>query len=213
MTDGDALLRAILDEPADDAPRLVYADWLEENGQPERAEFIRVQCGANLGVCEMEPNSYGEPFCLSGSGRLGRPFPCHYCALRRRERELLRLEWATVPDALDGAARKLKGVAGFRVFRPGDADFVFRRGFVEKVVCRAADFLAHADALTAAQPITEVELTTWPEIDRQAEGRGVRCRIRGRQRWSFTHSRITANAVEEALAAEWPRIRFTLPPP
>jgi uncharacterized protein (TIGR02996 family) len=27
----------------DDTPRLVYADWLEENGQDERAEFIRVQ--------------------------------------------------------------------------------------------------------------------------------------------------------------------------
>ena len=22
----------------------MYADWLEENGQPERAEFIRIQC-------------------------------------------------------------------------------------------------------------------------------------------------------------------------
>jgi uncharacterized protein (TIGR02996 family) len=27
----------------EDAPRLVYADWLEENGQLERAEFVRVQ--------------------------------------------------------------------------------------------------------------------------------------------------------------------------
>ena len=27
----------------DDTPRLVYADWLEENGQDERAEFVRVQ--------------------------------------------------------------------------------------------------------------------------------------------------------------------------
>jgi uncharacterized protein (TIGR02996 family) len=42
-TDGDLLLRAICENPAEDAPRLVYADWLDENGQPERAEFIRVQ--------------------------------------------------------------------------------------------------------------------------------------------------------------------------
>jgi uncharacterized protein (TIGR02996 family) len=34
-------LQAIIDAPEDDAPRLVYADWLEDNGQPERAEFIR----------------------------------------------------------------------------------------------------------------------------------------------------------------------------
>lgn len=42
-TDAD-FLRAILAVPDDDAPRLIYADWLDENGQPERAEFIRVQC-------------------------------------------------------------------------------------------------------------------------------------------------------------------------
>jgi uncharacterized protein (TIGR02996 family) len=37
------LLAAILDAPDDDAPRLVYADWLEEHGDPARAEFIRLQ--------------------------------------------------------------------------------------------------------------------------------------------------------------------------
>jgi uncharacterized protein (TIGR02996 family) len=37
-------LRAILDAPADDTSRLVYADWLEEQGQTDRAEFIRGQC-------------------------------------------------------------------------------------------------------------------------------------------------------------------------
>ena len=44
MTDGDALYRAILADPDDDAPRLVYADWLDEHGEPDRAEFVRVQC-------------------------------------------------------------------------------------------------------------------------------------------------------------------------
>jgi uncharacterized protein (TIGR02996 family) len=44
MTDAPALLAAIRAAPDDDAPRLVYADWLDEHGQPERAEFIRVQC-------------------------------------------------------------------------------------------------------------------------------------------------------------------------
>ncbi|MBY0457215.1 MAG: TIGR02996 domain-containing protein [Gemmataceae bacterium] len=31
-TDGDALFRAICEQPWEDTPRLVYADWLEENG-------------------------------------------------------------------------------------------------------------------------------------------------------------------------------------
>jgi len=40
----EAFLRAIFDAPDDDTPRLVYADFLEENGEAERAEFIRVTC-------------------------------------------------------------------------------------------------------------------------------------------------------------------------
>src|SRR5262245_19144453 len=43
MSDADALLQAILDAPDDDAPRLVYADWLDEHGDAARAAFIRVQ--------------------------------------------------------------------------------------------------------------------------------------------------------------------------
>ena len=56
MTDRDALLAAILANPDDDLPRLVYADWLEENGDAllgaerssagERAAFIRAQVEA-----------------------------------------------------------------------------------------------------------------------------------------------------------------------
>lgn len=40
-----AFLRAILDDPADDTARLVYADWLDDHGEAERAEFIRAQIG------------------------------------------------------------------------------------------------------------------------------------------------------------------------
>jgi uncharacterized protein (TIGR02996 family) len=36
-------LRAIAAEPDADAPRLVFADWLEEHGEAERAELIRLQ--------------------------------------------------------------------------------------------------------------------------------------------------------------------------
>src|SRR5450432_1909805 len=43
MSESSALLAAILASPADDAPRLVYADWLDENGDTSRAAFIRVQ--------------------------------------------------------------------------------------------------------------------------------------------------------------------------
>jgi uncharacterized protein (TIGR02996 family) len=44
MTGREALLWAIAENPADDAPRLVLSDWLEENGDLARAEFVRTQC-------------------------------------------------------------------------------------------------------------------------------------------------------------------------
>jgi uncharacterized protein (TIGR02996 family) len=73
MTQAD-FVRAICDEPDDDALRLVYADWLEDHGQAERAELIRVQCA--LAADDPPPDRAG---------------------LERRERELLRdfgAEWA-----------------------------------------------------------------------------------------------------------------------
>jgi uncharacterized protein (TIGR02996 family) len=42
-TDQLAFWAAIRANPDDDTPRLVYADWLDENGDAARAEFIRVQ--------------------------------------------------------------------------------------------------------------------------------------------------------------------------
>jgi uncharacterized protein (TIGR02996 family) len=45
-SDEDGLLAAIRDNPNDDTPRLVYADWLQEHGDEDRAEFIRLQCAA-----------------------------------------------------------------------------------------------------------------------------------------------------------------------
>jgi uncharacterized protein (TIGR02996 family) len=42
--DDVSLLRAILDDPDEDAARLKYADWLEANGKLDRATWIRVSC-------------------------------------------------------------------------------------------------------------------------------------------------------------------------
>jgi uncharacterized protein (TIGR02996 family) len=44
MTPHEPFLQAIIENPDDDVHRLVYADWLEEQRQPERAQFIRLQC-------------------------------------------------------------------------------------------------------------------------------------------------------------------------
>jgi uncharacterized protein (TIGR02996 family) len=43
VTHEDVFLQDIVANPVDDTPRLVYADWLEENGQADRAAFIRAR--------------------------------------------------------------------------------------------------------------------------------------------------------------------------
>src|SRR4029434_9416690 len=45
----EAFIREIVTHPDDDAPRLIYADWLEERGDPQGA-VIRVECGLDAGV-------------------------------------------------------------------------------------------------------------------------------------------------------------------
>jgi uncharacterized protein (TIGR02996 family) len=74
MLEADAFLANILEHPDDDAPRLVFADWLEEHGQSARAEFIRVQIELAGGPIEAHRRSF----------------------LKRREKDLLqahRKEW------------------------------------------------------------------------------------------------------------------------
>jgi uncharacterized protein (TIGR02996 family) len=47
MSDEAAFLNAILASPQDDAPRLIYADWLDERGDElatRKADFLRVTC-------------------------------------------------------------------------------------------------------------------------------------------------------------------------
>ena len=42
MNAEEPLLRAVMERPQDQVARLVYADWLEERGDP-RAEFLRLE--------------------------------------------------------------------------------------------------------------------------------------------------------------------------
>jgi uncharacterized protein (TIGR02996 family) len=57
MSEEEALICAILAEPRDAAPRLVYADWLEERGDKDsvcRARCLRAEC-------ERDRLPYGDP--------------------------------------------------------------------------------------------------------------------------------------------------------
>jgi len=56
MAEREALTAAVLADPDDDLPRLVFADWLDERGEPARARFIRAQI-ALAALPEWDPQS------------------------------------------------------------------------------------------------------------------------------------------------------------
>ncbi len=93
---------AVIADDEDDLPRLVYADWLEEHDDPDRAEFIRVQC------------------------RLGElsPAEAEWVDLNERQAELN----ARLVSRLFDLAAKLPKVLDSCGFA-GDDDHEFRRGF------------------------------------------------------------------------------------
>jgi uncharacterized protein (TIGR02996 family) len=183
----DSYLRAIIALPDDDGPRLCAADWWDEQGAAERAEFVRVQCElARMDVAlratlreERESTGANTFVVVSDSDAKA------YDTLRRRERELRTddnvISWLPVVEPW-GAFLSATCASHLG---PGDAHCCngpspiakaeFRRGFVAELTAAAADFLAHADALTAACPLRRVRLTTWPEVwaALEAEGRPI----------------------------------------
>jgi uncharacterized protein (TIGR02996 family) len=56
MADHAAFHAAVLAAPEDDFPRLIYADWLDEQGDP-RGQFIRLQIAAHAGDSEAEESA------------------------------------------------------------------------------------------------------------------------------------------------------------
>jgi uncharacterized protein (TIGR02996 family) len=114
-----ALLAAVLASPADDLPRLVLADWLEERGEGERAEFIRHQIHAhNTGEREHERAML-------------------LWALLNESRDwfadalnAVRLEW-------DDWGVRHDGSVGYES-KHHDNEIIARRGFVSEVRCTLA---------------------------------------------------------------------------
>jgi uncharacterized protein (TIGR02996 family) len=147
--DWESLLRAVVAAPADDVPRLVAADWLDEHGQPDRAELIRVQVElARLETAGDKASAATE-------------------SLRRKERTYLgpmaaqRALWAleACPELVRVEFRD-RASASLESMRVAGAErLTFRRGFVEAVTCPADAWLQHGAEVRARQPIRGVRLT------------------------------------------------------
>lgn len=138
MTDEQALLAAVLSNPDEDTPRLVLADWWDDHGQHDRAEFCRTQIKlATLPPCDSHCRDRID-------------YRCEGCEqgehLRVRERELLARNLnAMSPTGLSYSAGDGHTFTyGFRWPRDGGASIpnpvIVRRGFVEEITCTLADF-------------------------------------------------------------------------
>ncbi len=139
MTDADALLAAIRRDPDDDTVRLAYADEIEVE-EPERAEFIRVQC-------ELARIGKKSHYHWLGKDKCKR---CRADQLRRRERELL---------ADCGVCDVNMGETYLLVAPSQSVPCAVSRGFVEAVECPADVWLAHGPAVVRAHPVRTVRLT------------------------------------------------------
>jgi uncharacterized protein (TIGR02996 family) len=128
MTQDKAFLQAILEEPDDDTHRLVYADWLDEHGDPDRAEFIRVQCELTRLEGDDDPTSAAQ---------------VRMAALQHREAVLLGSHRPAWTQPLPEWARRWCG---------------FQRGFVATVHASAALFLEHGAELLRVAPVQHLAL-------------------------------------------------------
>ncbi len=148
MNEREAFLAAIAEAPANDVPRLVFADWLEEHDDP-LAEFIRLQIELEpLRVRLADPPAelervkrlHGIP---PGGSERGPTWPL--ARMLAREEELLRLHRAAWLDP----------VAGLEDDNDSNFAAEFRRGFVASVEINLSTFLEHGLILRRACPALE----------------------------------------------------------
>jgi uncharacterized protein (TIGR02996 family) len=225
------LLAAVLDSPSDDAPRLVYADWLDEHGQADRAEFIRLQC--ELARSDHEHAQLGRSYILmdrrwlAGRRAPAAGCPCRWCELRRRAQALLReSDWFSV----DG----LCVVTRLNPLDPHSVDAAEpvgapERGFLHTLRVEATDWLEHGDALTwdsasgspcppTAQPLAEVQLVSRPLVGGSLKGFYLSTDDRSDH---FLHKPAkfhpgddpTPDLLPELLQARWPSVGAWRVPP
>ncbi len=139
MTPCEAFLQEILERPEDDLPRLIFADWLEDHGDPDRAAFIRLQIDRYRGRCT-EPDR-----------------------ARRHAAELLSRNWADwigpLAPVLSGSARHQKRlILGHGQQAVDHALEQFPRGFVQSLNLDSGVFVKYAEEIYRHAALTRLQL-------------------------------------------------------
>lgn len=143
MSEYEALLTAIRTNPREDTPRLALADWLDERGHHERAEFIRVQVeSARL---EFDPTTGGD--FGNEASEWARTQGPRFGALSRREDRLRAIDRARGKRGFLLTARE-RAMAK-RMARPP----LFCRGFMSALTVLDAKDLRRALRFARTQPL------------------------------------------------------------
>ncbi len=151
LTTSDVLHADIIANPDDDTPRLVLADWLEENGEETRATFIRVQ----IQLARIDPRPWHEE-CDDASA-----CPCY--RLHHQERELWDANQET--DWMESYVGVFEWGSGHD-YIPQDKHAklnangrIWRRGFVDTVRMGQVEWLKIGAKVVRRHPIRDVRLT------------------------------------------------------
>ena len=185
MTERVALLAAVCADPDDDTRRLAFADWCDENGQPERAEFVRLQIELHhwrpTGLCvnSSKPHYKYKPGKPCG---LFRDNPAHNCQCRRdalaaRERALLvnfpAAPYWDVPASLTDTHPGRMGAQGASPltychgYGVREVRLLWHRGFVVQVECEASDWIHHGKRFAGRHPVKAAVVTAWRGREQQ----------------------------------------------
>jgi len=155
----EAFLASIVDKPDDDAPRLIFADWLDEHGQPERAEFIRVQCQLAQLECGIDPlRDYAWSLEDAYKGQDHCDLLGCLCTLAEQDQaESLRQALREREQALYAEFGKT-WIEPLLTMGLRCDDCPFHRGMIENVFVDPEDLLIHADTLFRRYPVRKLTL-------------------------------------------------------
>lgn len=164
---GSGLLRAVLADPASDDSRLIYADYLDEQGEADRAEFIRVQVELAKKLAGIQTHHwYSLDMILDPQDADHQAWKQTIWRLQKREREMVKLfEWQGFRTAFGlpqhwPAWHLSAGPADWTAPPvPHWCGGVLRRGFVDEIRLPLAAYLEHARDLFNRHPVTAVVLT------------------------------------------------------
>ena len=141
MTDEQAFLRAAQAQPDDDTLRLVYADWLEEQGEASQAAFVRLQVNrSRLDVFDPDRAAL-----LQQEARLLQKHKRYWNG--RIHRELHRRGLPGLIDARRGLIRK----------------WDYHRGMIARVAVTADGLVEHHEVVSALGPVQALDLLGWSD--------------------------------------------------